>query len=204
MVIVLSPEGSILRQGPYDDNGLRDLDVLVCRPPQSSDDDSPAELRPARKVTRVISSKTNLDMARQIGDLSLYKYYAKFIGWYGGAIFLSFQAAHIFCETFPRMYLMLTLLTSLVVLCLITNYDMLYRGLAYVVGGSQWRPGCQVYHCLRGFLLLTAVGSGSSDVVCLPTSCLRYSLMQLRSVLVWIAPRSARKLHWVLLRTVMR
>ncbi|MCJ1377074.1 hypothetical protein MMC17_000164 [Xylographa soralifera] len=163
VVIILSPEGSILRQGPFEDVGLRDLDVLVRPPTQSSEDHSPVKPQSASKVTKVIPSKTNTDMARQTGDLSLYKYYAKFIGWYGVTIFLSFQAAHIFCVTFPQVWLMWWAEAS----------------------GAQVAKYTTVYVAFS-FLQLMVQG------------------VAMWSVLVWIAPRSARKLHWVLLRTVMR
>ena len=44
-----------------------------------------------------------VDLARQTGDMTVYKYWFAHIGWNSAAIYFSFLLLRTFCASFPRV-----------------------------------------------------------------------------------------------------
>ncbi|KAL3958373.1 hypothetical protein ACCO45_006535 [Purpureocillium lilacinum] len=115
------------------------------------------------KADEISKANRLSDMSRSAGDLDVYRYYFKSVGWPKTALFVGFVIVDVFCSSFSTIWL---------------------KWWAEVDGG-QIALYMSVYVALA---FLTSVGTGG----------------YVWSILILISPYTARKLHAVLLRVVMR
>jgi hypothetical protein len=91
-ILVLDKDGKVVEQGTFDYLRSRDgfVSKLMLHPEllksgsRSDDTENILQKMPAAAVAKVLpgpSANDAADLARQTGDISVYKYYLKSIGW---------------------------------------------------------------------------------------------------------------------------
>jgi ATP-binding cassette subfamily C (CFTR/MRP) protein 1 len=116
-VVVLGSDGSILEQGTFEDLRSQDgfISKLLLHPELllsntntrvGDDIESKKKLTvPDNKPIRSATVNDTADLTRRIGDLSVYKYYLKAIGWKIALTIASACIVSSLATTFPRKYL---------------------------------------------------------------------------------------------------
>ncbi|ETN41096.1 uncharacterized protein HMPREF1541_03031 [Cyphellophora europaea CBS 101466] len=102
-VIALTADGKILEQGPY-------AELLKTKHGQSSPPESDgfeqASIKPVDTEVQGLIAKLSAQEVkgsqRRTGDLSVYQYYAKIVGWFNFLLFLSCGALFVFALVFPQ------------------------------------------------------------------------------------------------------
>ena len=103
-VVMLSAQGQIIRQGQFMDLGLKDdpsewLTVNTTSSSEMTQHDTilvPPTVADQRKLDAL------KDLKRRTGDISLYLYYMKSIGWPACFIFFALSVLYAFATVFPR------------------------------------------------------------------------------------------------------
>jgi hypothetical protein len=133
---VLGANGQIAEQGTYD--GLRQQDgfiqSILLRPAPSSNEtflyakNMNSDTKPPIKEATARDQAQGL--ARRTGDMAVYRYYMKSIGWRKATVFAGFAALAVFASSFSRgLQVSLATLDTLL---------MNTRGLAKLVGRHRW------------------------------------------------------------------
>lgn len=109
-IIVLDHNGTVSQQGTFDSlsserGPLKDLTVNFSdeKIQSASGSGETVEDHLAKRaplVTKIDESKD--DLLRQTGDLTLYKYYAKSVGWKDGVVIVALSFGSQFCAYFSR------------------------------------------------------------------------------------------------------
>jgi ATP-binding cassette subfamily C (CFTR/MRP) protein 1 len=127
--VCLSPEGSISAQGTFDDlnsaggyvssfslppadwtyapNNGSDDDPDITDLDNESDGIAAAQLKEIHSGTSLTSSDVTInnhkeaDTSRQTGDIQIYLYYVKSVGWWASLVFLIAIIGFVFCISFP-------------------------------------------------------------------------------------------------------
>jgi ATP-binding cassette subfamily C (CFTR/MRP) protein 1 len=132
-IVCLSPKGSITAQGTFDD--LNNAGGYVSSfslpradwayvPSDGSDDDeditnienerediTAAHLKEIHSGTSFTSTDTTIDhhketdTSRQTGDIQIYLYYVKSVGWWPSLIFVTAIVGFVFCMSFPSKWI---------------------------------------------------------------------------------------------------
>ena len=114
-IMVLGKNGHVLEQGTFDDLNaqggyvsslnLRMEKTLEAKTPkmigtQSTSSKSTITATPSTSVL-----KTEDDMNRQTGDIAIYLYYVRSVGWPATIIFIAAIVIYVFCYSFPSIWL---------------------------------------------------------------------------------------------------
>lgn len=109
-IIVLGADGKVTEQGTFDH--LRSLDgfvnKLILHPDllQSKAEDSQSvgvsTNKPSgSKALQCPSASDAADLARRVGDVSVYKYYLRFFGWKLASVSITSSVIYVFAAKFP-------------------------------------------------------------------------------------------------------
>ncbi|KAK5123894.1 hypothetical protein LTR85_002090 [Meristemomyces frigidus] len=108
-IVALGDGGNIVEQGTFDEldsrNGyVHDLRIDAERS-HSEETQGEKEHPPAVRITKRMGSDTaQQDLARRTGDIDVYRYYARSIGWKYGAVVVVSAAVFAFCIKFPDVW----------------------------------------------------------------------------------------------------
>ncbi|KAG9248121.1 P-loop containing nucleoside triphosphate hydrolase protein [Calycina marina] len=174
-VVALGDDGDISQQGTFEElqkapGYVRGLNI---NPPTGLSSKKVAMPRTdsggAREVpATVIETELGVsNLARQTGDLSIYAYYFKTIGWRLSMFFLLAVVGFAFCNTFPSIWVQ------------------------WWTRSNEHTPHGRLGYYLGIYTLLSV-----ATLLCLAVGC--WNLM------AYMVPRSANKLHLILLSTVMK
>ena len=118
-IVVLGDSGTIVEQGTYDFLNLQQghvQNLIVDSQTRESQSDSvldiSEDIRENLTSAVVKNSEQEEDLLRKTGDMTLYKYYLKSVGWKDGFIILSLTIGAQFCVYFPRKYMPLLFLSN--------------------------------------------------------------------------------------------
>ena len=163
-IVLMDSEGHITKQGSYEELS-REPSLSSAIHPNAHDEDAEDAVDAGSPTKQPPSDDDDKlkDLTRQTGDITVYKYWFKHIGWTPAAIFLGFKITLTFAATFPQVWLKFW------------TDD----------GGTVSAKYFIVYILLA---LITLFATAAS----------------IWAMLILIAPSTAAKLHYVLLRTVMR
>jgi ATP-binding cassette subfamily C (CFTR/MRP) protein 1 len=111
--MVLSADGKITEQGSFEQLRTQDgfVNKIILQPEllqSKADEIIPADgssNRPspaAPKALRGPTASDAADLARRIGDISVYKYYLHAIGWKSASISIGVSVIYTFAARFPR------------------------------------------------------------------------------------------------------
>ena len=109
-VIALNVGGTIAKQGSP---ASLNLDLLKTMSNKEfdgqglKDTDSVSQEAPSPPTEKESSEREAQDLNRKIGDLSIYSYWFKAIGWKNGVVYLSLYTAYVFFYKFPQIWLRL-------------------------------------------------------------------------------------------------
>ena len=109
-IIALNVDGTIEKQGPPE---KLDLNLLKTMSNKDIDDQASEGLNsssqeiPSSPTQRKSSEQEAQDLNRKIGDLSIYSYWFKAIGWKNGVVYLLLYTAYVFFYKFPQIWLRL-------------------------------------------------------------------------------------------------
>ncbi|UNI23117.1 hypothetical protein JDV02_008955 [Purpureocillium takamizusanense] len=162
--VLIVSDGRVKDGGKGDGSIPKELiNALKATSSPSADQVEPKEPNAKDRAEEIAEANEVSDMNRSEGDLDVYRYYFKSVGWPKTALFVGFVIVDVFCSSFSTIWL---------------------KWWAEVDGG-QIALYMSVYVALA---FLTSVGTGG----------------YVWSILILISPYTARKLHAVLLRVVMR
>lgn len=106
-IVVLSRQGKIAQQGNFSelqtsDGYIRDL---LLRPAKENDvtEARDQRIKPRPKISGPAQTEA-FDLTRKTGDMAVYSYYFKSIGWPSALSLLLFAAVTTFMMYFPRQY----------------------------------------------------------------------------------------------------
>ena len=113
-IVVLGDNGHVLEQGSFEElnTGGGYVSSLNLRTANWSSEPRsalPEDFKPLITDSTGISTATptvsEADMNRQSGDLSIYLYYIRSVGWPATTIFVAAITVYVFCYTFPSIWL---------------------------------------------------------------------------------------------------
>ena len=106
-MITLSAEGTIEKQGPPISSALlsnkQRFDEGGAQDNESTSRPEPEARLPVLDTS--LSTPKDQDLNRKIGDLSIYMYYFKSIGWINGLVYLTLYVGYVFFYQFPQVWL---------------------------------------------------------------------------------------------------
>ena len=210
-IVALGPSGEIIEQGNYKQlyytrGYVRSLSRLQhSKSRLGSNGNSTNEPVVEDSATRLEVERAASDASRRTGDLTIYLYYFKSIGWVYTIYFLFLVIAFAFCITFPSKYRAREKGHPRVYQAL-----KLIRRLGSMVGSckrdrSLWETRVLVRHLRIHQCFGTAHASIRLLVgIARPLqSMLIILILWLRHMMAVMVPRSANQLHWILLKAVM-
>ena len=103
-IVVLSASGEVIQQGTYEELKSDDSVNATLQNEtelKTTEDDGKIEDSKAKLLTEK-SSEEQQDLARQIGDMAVYRYYFNSIGIVNMSTFLFFVIVTVFTTTFSR------------------------------------------------------------------------------------------------------
>ena len=107
-VITLNAKGTIEKQDPPTAMNLLSnksvIDDGVGKQDTENTNASQPKFKP-QPTDKNLSSSKDQDLNRKIGDLSIYKYYFKSIGWTNGLVYLTLYVGYVFFYKFPLVWL---------------------------------------------------------------------------------------------------
>lgn len=93
-----------MEQGSFEKLSAKSSLEIAIQPSSHSVDDGPAEKPNAvTKSTTADEEEKLMDLTRQTGDMTVYKYWFRHFGWTPALVYLSFQILAAFTISFPRM-----------------------------------------------------------------------------------------------------
>ena len=105
-IVLLDAEGRIAKRGSYDTlSGEPSLNSAINPNTHSEDAEDAVDARSPTEQSPSDNDEVLKDLTRQTGDVTVYKYWFKHIGWTPTAIFLGFQITQTFAATFPQVWL---------------------------------------------------------------------------------------------------
>lgn len=115
-IVVLGENGTIVEQGNFSSLDLQHsyvqsliVDSEPKEPQPGNGENVSQDARHDPATAAVESREPQADLLRKTGDMTLYKYYLKSVGWKDGLTILALTAGAIFCTYFPRRYPAITL-----------------------------------------------------------------------------------------------
>lgn len=110
-IIVLGENGTIIEQGSFQSLDHNNNYVQKLLVDSQANDSYPKDAPEAHDdvkqdpfTSAAIHSEPEDDLLRKSGDLTLYKYYLKSVGWKDGLVILLLSICTQFCVSFPREY----------------------------------------------------------------------------------------------------
>lgn len=99
-LIILSPDGQIVEQKPPGGLTVDCTDVLgaACK-------DDPSNVSETKQIVQGVNKSNEeqkQDLSRQTGDLAVYTYYLRYIGWPLSMLFVGSVVCNTFTSLFPR------------------------------------------------------------------------------------------------------
>ncbi|OBT61047.1 hypothetical protein VE03_09160 [Pseudogymnoascus sp. 23342-1-I1] len=105
-IVVLSPSGTIEKQGRLEVLGLTNAGVHDIADAHDTDHQNNLADEPTNKAPEMKSIPHNAaDINRRTGDLTIYKYYWNSIGLKKGSIYLALYVGYVFFYKFPQVWL---------------------------------------------------------------------------------------------------
>lgn len=102
--ILLLSQGTVKQTNSYDEIP-RDLLREIAKPTPESEQDQDDEETSEARLAEISQADDLNDCARSTGDLSVYKYYFRHIGWVPGSFFFVSVVLEVFCVSFSRKLL---------------------------------------------------------------------------------------------------
>jgi ATP-binding cassette, subfamily C (CFTR/MRP), member 1 len=105
----LGANGHIAQRGTYDELRQQDgfIKSILLHPTPSSDEgsqDAKAMKSDIKVSTKEAAARDQArDLARRTGDMAVYAYYMKSVGWRKAMVFAGFAALAVFASSFSRM-----------------------------------------------------------------------------------------------------
>ncbi|TQV95962.1 ABC transporter [Cordyceps javanica] len=105
--VLLLSSGRIEREGTYDQLVSAGViqDVPDAGASEYHESEKPKESDIAAASENVAEANEKADLRRHVGDLEVYRYYFKSIGWFKSSTFIAFTAVHVFAATFTYLWL---------------------------------------------------------------------------------------------------
>jgi ATP-binding cassette subfamily C (CFTR/MRP) protein 1 len=108
-IVVLGENGTVIEQGTFASLDLQGgyvqsliIEAQAKKPQSHSTSDALENARDDRDTTAVRDTEAEDDLLRKTGDMTLYKYYLKSVGWKDGITILLLTLSARFCLYFPR------------------------------------------------------------------------------------------------------
>ncbi|RFU28640.1 hypothetical protein B7463_g7701, partial [Scytalidium lignicola] len=109
-IIALGNDGRLVQQGTFEElnttNGYVQSLTITRREPKTPKESTASFSKPHSSM-RAMSTLSNDDDARRVGDIQVYKYYASIIGWKVLTAFMVLAVWPVFCLSFPSEWVML-------------------------------------------------------------------------------------------------
>ncbi len=107
--------GRLERDGTYEQltraGAIKDVPEMAAE--EDHKDEKPKEAEIAAVSENVAEANERADLRRRVGDLEVYQYYFKSIGWFKLSTFVGFTAVHVFAVTFTCRSLVIFFETEL-------------------------------------------------------------------------------------------
>ncbi|KAH8799341.1 putative multidrug resistance protein [Xylogone sp. PMI_703] len=107
-IIVLDKDGRVAEQGNFDTLRAKDgyISSLILHETMEQPHITPVEVSAkSRPKIKSVTQDDVTDLTRKTGDITVYKYYFKSIGWPRAAVFFCSTAFQVFCTYFPQIWL---------------------------------------------------------------------------------------------------
>jgi ATP-binding cassette subfamily C (CFTR/MRP) protein 1 len=107
-IVVLGEDGSIIEQGNFEhlntEQGYVQSLIVEDQAEKSYSNTVSDTVTKSKKeaAEKAVEDTSASDLLRKTGDLTLYKYYLKSVGWKDGIVILTLTFSSQFCQYFPR------------------------------------------------------------------------------------------------------